>query len=373
MELGCVRVSHYPAWVLLRHGGSRPLAVLSQGEIVAAGPTARARGVEKGMSPGRAHSLCEDLTLRSRDRSLEYAEWEEVEEKLNTTTPRVERATPGRSFLRPHDVEALRTVVGQLGAQAGLAPTRLDAHLAALKATTGNMLKIPSEHLDAFRRDLPVESLVALGVDPEMTERLDLFGYGTVAAVATLSRRHLEAQFGEKGAQLHSRLQGAEESSVSVYASPPTIEEAFRYEHPRSEPGPIETTITSLVEEAAAELEGRTAQRLTVELVSRREGRRVASRTLREATSSEDALCSTAHTLLRECLSTDVAIEEVRVLLGALAAPDARQASLFFDRPDVHRAIKNVHRKYPGALRRAVLNHDAVFSEEEIRYESASA
>lgn len=373
MPIGCVLIPQFPAWTLRKHGADCPLAVISQGTVIAVDPEAKSSGVQQGMAVGRAETLCNGLSVYPRDRALESAEWERVEKALNATTPYVECDAPGRSCLDPHDRPKLQKVVRELGAQAALAPTRIDAWLAALKAVRGEMLEISDSDLRGFRRDIPVEDLVAVGVAEEVTERLRLFGYKTVSAVGDLSKKHLRAQFGEEGKRLYDRLNAERGSSVSVYTPPPTIEKGHRFERPRLEPGPITQVTESLVEEAIIELEERTTQRLTLELIHRNQDETVISRTLREPENRKHALCSTAETLLKEGLTEAAAVEEVKVVFAALANQKARQGNLFFERPAVQEAIRKVHQKYPESLQRAVLSQDAVFEEDQVRYEPATA
>ncbi len=369
--VGWFLIPNYPAWALLRYGEESPIAVIDQGRVLAACRQAQAAGVESGMRAGRACSVCEGITLRPRDRALESALWERVEKALNGSTPYVERAAPGRTIFRPHDREELRRLYRGAGAQVGLAPTRIDAHLAARKAATGHLLEISEEHLQPFRRGMEVERLGAVGVEPEVVERLALFGYETVAAAASLSKKHLSAQFGESGKRVYDRLHPSDPPSVSAYSPPPTVEEDRCFQRPQRQVGAIKETIDTLIESAVDVLGKRTTQRLTLLLECRQHGRIRASRILREAQSREDALKSISHTLLEEELSYGPAVEEITVVLGALGQPRTEQGALFFERPVVKRAIKRVHRRHPGMLRRATLDSRAVFPEDRIHWEPA--
>lgn len=369
MEVGCVHVSDYPAWALLEHGAEPPLAVVDQGRVIASERNARAAGVELEMRIGRARTLCEDLTARPRNRALESALWERIERALNTTTPFVERERLGHSYIRPHDREALAQVIKDVGAQGGVAPTRIDAHLAARIAAPGKILEISAEHRAAFRQDLSVERLVPVGVDPKIVDRLHLFGYETIADVATLSKRHLEAQFGEEGGRLHHRLHPSEDASVSVYTPPSTIERQHRFERPHQELGPIKQAMDDLVEDAVSGLKGQTTQRFTIRLVCRETDTLVASRILREPQSEVHPLKTTAHTLLKERLSADTEVEEAVLVLGSLKPANTRQGGLFYERPAVKNAVRTVHERYPGSLRRAVVDRSAVFAEDRLQFE----
>jgi hypothetical protein len=182
----------------------------------------------------------------------------------------------------------------------------------------------------------------------------------------------LEAQFGAEGSRLHAQLQGTEEGPVEVYSRPPKVECEERFEHPVEEPGPLKEVIFRMVERSVSKLEGRTAQRMTIKLVPRSGETQVSSRTLREAQCTEHALRSTTETLLKQCLSSTPPIVEVEFILGALANPEGQQGKLFFERPEVQKAVEAVHRKHPGTLHRAVLNKEAVFEEDRVTYEQVT-
>jgi nucleotidyltransferase/DNA polymerase involved in DNA repair len=234
-------------------------------------------------------------------------------------------------------------------------------------------LEIAEEHLQSFRRGLAVERLVPAGVDPQVVERLTLFGYEDVASVASLSKKHLKAQFGERGTRLYDRLHPSSKPSVSAYSSPPTIEERRRFERPQRQVGALETAIDLLIEEAVAALGQRTTQRLTLRLDCRQHGQVQGVRILREPETREAPLKSISHTLLKQQLSSEPVVEEVAVVFGALGQQGAEQGTLFFERPGVRRAVRRVHRRHPGILRRARLDHRAVFHEDRITWESALA
>ena len=372
MEVVCICIPHFEAWSLRYvESGDRkaaPLVVLASGRVVAASLEARRAGVEKGMTKRRVESVCSAATIQSREPALEAAVWERVVERLNETTPYVEPVEPGRVFVQPVREEALQEVVEELGARAGQAPGRAVAWLAALKALPGERLQIASEHVAAFLRRLPVEHLAGIGFDPGHAEHLALFGYDTVAAVRTLTKRHLTAQFGEAGARLHAVLHG-DDAPVPAYVPPPSIERSRRFEHEQLEPGPLRAALDECLEEAAEALDGRVTGRMTLRLVGRTGPPRGAARLLREPKRTAESLQSLARTLLDDMLDGERSVVELAVELAALGSPETRQAHLFAERPHVRRAIEAVQRRYPGALQRAVTNAAAILDEDQLRFE----
>ena len=385
MDVGCVCLPHIGAWAILesehRADGDkgtsagrrdRRLVVLEFGRVVAVSSGARGDGVEVGMTRARVETVCPGAAMRQRDPSLEAAAWQRVERRLNRATPYVETVTPGRAFVRPHDISRLAKAVDELGAQAALAPSRTVAQLAAGKALGGELLQIRPEHVDTFLRRLSVRALAPDFAPEEVAERLELFGYENVEATRQLSRRHLTAQFGETGTQLHHALHG-DDAPVSAYVPPPSIHRTHDFEHDQREPGAVKKRLQDLVKQATDALDGRTAQRLLVEVDDRRMSRARSARTLRAPTSDPSVLSGIATTLLHALLHPAMRLTRVRVELSALATPSGQQGQLFVQRPGVRKAICAVERQYPGALRRAVTTAAAIFDEDRFRLERVTA
>jgi len=385
MDVGCVCLSHIGAWAILESehradsdesagagGKDRQIVVFDSGHVVAASPGARGDGVEIGMTRARVGTVCPSATMRLRDPSLEAAAWQRVERRLNRATPYVETVTPGRAFVRPHDISRLAKAVDDLGAQAALAPSRTVAQLAAGKALDGELLQIRPGHVDTFLRRLSVRALAPDFAPEEVAERLELFGYENVEATRQLSRRHLTAQFGDTGAQLHHALH-SKDAPVSAYVPPPSIYRAHDFEHDQREPGTVKKRLQDLVKQATDALGARTAQRLLVEVDDRRTSRAVSARTLRAPTSNPSALSGIATTLLHGLLHPAMRLMRVRVELSALATPSGQQGQLFVRRPGVRKAIRAVEQQYPGALQRAVTTAAAIFDEDRFHLERVTA
>lgn len=370
-----MRIPHIGAWAILEseHGGkwsseaASPLVVIASGKVVAASAEARDRGVEVGMTRARVQTVCPEAIVRPRDMALEVAAWQRVEQRLNQATPYVETVEPGHAFVRPHDASRLAAAVRDLGARAALAPSRIVARLATGKALDGELLQIQSRHVGTFLRRLSVDALSPAVVPGGVTERLELFGYTTVHAVRQLSRRHLTAQFGDLGTQLHAALHD-DDPPVSAYVPPSSIRRAHDFEHDQREPGAVEQRVQVLVRQCVEELDGRTAQRLRVQIDDRNAPVSTAARTLRAPTGDPAELAGIATTLLHQRLRPDMRLTQVSVELSALATPSGEQGQLFAHRPGVRKAIRAVERQHPGALQRATTHASAIFDEDRFSF-----
>jgi nucleotidyltransferase/DNA polymerase involved in DNA repair len=348
-------------------GAAPLLVVIASGKVVSASAEARDRGVEVGMTRARVQTVCPEATVRPRDAALERAAWQRVERRLNQATPYVETVEPGHAFVRPHDASRLAAAVQNLGARAALAPSRIAAQLATGKALDGELLQIQAQHVDTFLRRLSVDALSPAIVPDEVAERLALFGYDTVHAVRQLSRRHLTAQFGDRGAHLHAALHD-DDPPVSAYVPPPLVCQGHDFDHDQREPGAVEKRLQQLIRQCVDDLDGRTAQRLQVQVEDRNASASTVARTLRAPTGDAVELIGVATTLLHRLLRPDMRLTRVSVELSALAMPSGEQGHLFAHRPGVRKAIRAVERKHPGALRRATTHAAAIFDEDRFSF-----
>jgi hypothetical protein len=331
---------------------------------------ARACGVEPGITADRARTLCPAANLRLRDKTMEEAAWEEVLLSLYQITPFLEGGNPPFVFFRPDDVPLFRELSAGLKIQMGIGPDRPMAQLAALRAARGNTLILQKSVVGDFLARFPVERLVELGFDEDLLEQLRLFGYPSLDRVKTLSRRHLSAQFGEEGERLHALLHPGESLPIPMYRPPRVIQVEFDFEHPCREPAELLPVLEHLVGQAATLLRSERCRRLAVTAQEYRSGGNfIASRILSMPLGSARSLMNVASPLLQRMLSASLDIGVLSLELGSLHRPDSLQTALFRERPSVRKAVRSVHRKFPGIIRQAVVREDVLFSEDEMRLE----
>ena len=370
MHVCCLHIPAFPAWVFDHRTHERGVTVaVSGGRVVAAGKAAQRKGVVPGMHAERVQTLCPKVVLHTRDRQLERAAWDEVLHEIYTVTPFLEGREPPFAFFVPGHLEATRTLIERLHARAGIGPWRSIARLAAIRAAPGNVLNVREQAVPAFLERFPVALLEELDFSEETIEQLDLFGFQTLGGAARLSERHLRGQFGEEGTRLYTLLHDREEASVSLYRQPPAIEENYDLDRPCREPGDLEPVLAFLVRRAASRLGRYQCQRVKLNLGGR--GRDVwAARTLRQPTNEARRVQYTTETLLRHLLSPDMEVDRLSLELGTLREARPEQAFLFVRRPAVGEAVKTVHRRYPGAVLRAVMRPHTLLAEDEVYMES---
>lgn len=378
---GCLYLADVPAWALKRprsissrnrssESAQDPFIVLQSGDVVGASRTPRRKGVELGMTKRRAQALCPKASVCPRDPALEHAAWEQILKALNQMTPRIESVCPGLAWFEPVQRAGLREWLRETPFQCGLARQRFVARLAAWKAAPGRLLRIESEHRDSFFQQVPVEALTEIGFDETLAEQLKLFGYPSVGAAANLSEHHLAVQFGDEGKRLADFLAGGS-GRVSFYSPPPSVDCTCEFEQEIAEPGPLKTALQEASETVAQRTQGKAFQRVVLRLEGRKT-ERTTSRVLVEPRTSAGELHRAACTLLEELLSGDERVQALEVSVSSLTAAGQKQASLFFNRPELRRAVAAMHRRHPGALLRAVRDPEAAFEEERFEYDQVS-
>lgn len=371
---GCLHIASFPAWAFQRHEQmDLPLVVISGGRVVAATPGLRRIGVESGITAERVQALVPEVLIRLRDVSFEKAVWEEVLQVVNGYTPFLKSREIGFAFFQPPDnLRDTRALAASLQAQVGIAPHRSIALLASLKPAAGTLLQIDPEHVSSFLTQFSVEKLTELRFEETFLEQLRLFGYETLGQVRSLSLRHLKAQFGEDGERLHELLHPDEsEGPIPIYHPSPTITSLYEFENPVTEPVDLLPALEFLMERASARLGDQRCQRIKVSFQGHLPSEnRFACRVLPEPIHASGRLMHTARTLVKQLLHAPARVETLVLELSALRRPQAEQASLFARRPDLHHAVEAVHRRFPGAIKRAVLYPGAVFPEERVQYEA---
>jgi len=393
--IGCVAIPDLPAWAIEASGTvDDPFYVLEAGRVVGASRGSRLQGVEPGQTEHRARVLAADARAVARDPALEDARWLNTLDRLHRITPRIDAAAPGLAYFEPIDADALRAFTRAVGQPVGIATTRALARLAAhaltqrsptagssketsketagheppvspQNASPGKILCIRPEAERTFLARTSPRVLPDLGYPEDLAERLQLFGYSTLADTQSLTQRHLDAQFGNVGTRLY-RFLHADPDRVTYYVPPDSLAAEAVMERPAREPGPVNAAIQRCAEDLEERLGRRACRRLTLELDTG-DDTLVRSRALLEPRRSARVLRQDAEALLRPLLGAYV--HALRLKAGSLREPGGSQADLFFQKPGLERAIRAVQARFPGALLRVTRERDAVFEDERFRYD----
>jgi hypothetical protein len=407
----CLYIPHFVAWAMARAQPvapahpltpARPLLVYHNGRVLSASCEAWAAGVQPGWALERAQALVPDARAVPFDGSLVTAAWDTVLQILYDLTPQIETVRHGSSskhrkraqndnIVRQAAVteygramtqylpeEALVPWLREWNAGAGVADDRATAELAALTALPGEINRVPVGRSRAFLRAVPMSVLSETGVSEATLERLSWFGWHSVAHLRRLTHHQLALQFPEADV-LFRYAQTGDTRPVATYSPPLTLSARYAFEESAHEPWEWEPVLRWLLDQTHQQLEGRTAQSLTI-VADTGGGKVKVQRLLREATNHLPGLRLASQQamemLLRQALGAglDVGALDLQLLevhLGHLAQPVSVQGQLFgTSRPAVQKAIQSVEGRFPGALQRIVtVNAHAYLPEESFRLE----
>lgn len=316
----------------------------------------------------RAASLAPRAVVVARDAGLEALVWERVLHRLHGLTPFLSDGGPGWALVRDADDDALREVLRSLRAKAGRAYRQRLARLAAVRAAAGYLVEIPLRGTSRFLRGCPVHTLERVGIPTAVVDRLSEFGYRSLGAVASLTRRQLTAQFGVDGEAVFDWVHPPRrESGIGLFQPPPQVEVTSQFDEPVVQRIFVQELLKQvLVPRAVAQLATSTcARHVSVRLETATgpmEGRRIlsrASRNVSELGTAVAAVLAGFYTAPRE-------IQEVRLVLGGLGPVAVTQRDLFDRRGPVLAAATAVERKFPARLRRFRHIAAALFPEEQV-------
>jgi len=287
------------------------------------------------------------------------------------------------ALLQGPDHSQLPALAADLGACVGISSARPWALLAAAYAGSkaGSVTNVPAHMISAFLRQAPVALLETLRFDPDLIERLSLFGMRAVHHAIHLTRRQLQAQFGHEGVRLFELLHPANTEPPVAQFDPCVLSASHDFDWPVFEPGELQPVLHHLLAQLLTRLDVRSARHVEIALRGRRARDRTASRILKEPTTRFDVLRNAADTLLHLALTgSDTghrqlpaggSVSRLSITCSGLTELPGRQAQLFAQRTDLLPAlVRSMESRFPGKLTRPVRAHaDPFFPEEEYRFE----
>lgn len=301
--------------------------------VVAVNPTARAAGVEAGMTAPQALARCAALLIRTAQPEAETEARAALRAVAFTVSPAVELTADGICTLgatglaAAKRVEASRTALAQLAllglhATAGIAPTPLLALYAA--RATDSVLAVTEA--GAFLAPLP---LAAIDPSPELAEVLQAWGLRTLGDLTALPRDEIGQRLGSAGLELWDRARGGELRPLHLVAPPQTFCAAKEFEEEIETLEPLLFSLRRFLDRLALELHAAgfvaAELHLTLRLADESEHHRCFR--LPEPTNDSATLFRVLHTHL-ESLQTQTAIRALQ-LRALPARPLVRQHGLF--------------------------------------------
>jgi hypothetical protein len=286
---------------------------------------------------------------------------------LNEITPLLESVRPGLALLHAEPPSAVFAFLRHTcihgsahdGAHGGMADDRTTAELTAYSAKAGTLRVLRPVRGHSFLYTVSVDVLAEVGVGPETIQRLHWFGWHHVGDLRAATRKQLVQQFLE-GELLYRYAQAKDVRPIGWYSPPPTVQAHFVWDEAVREPAEIDPVLELLLQQAVAQLQGRSTQEITIKAEGN-QGLCADHCLLREPLTNFKLLHLAAQQVLQSTLynragATGVSIERLEVELGGLAQLRLLQGRLFgVERPSVQAALRAVERRFPGAVRRLIV------------------
>lgn len=210
-----------PDWPVVGTGGQHdvPVAVVTNGRVIACSAAARETGVRRGQRLRDAQGHCPQLQIRDDDQDAQARLFEQVVAHVEEHCPRVEVVRPGicaipargpaRYFGGERALGALlhEAVAGAgFASRVGVADGLFAAVLAARASDSADVRVVPSGETAAF---LATHSVHVLD-RPELSGLLVRLGIRSLGDFAALPSDEVFARFGGEGALTHRLARGLE-------------------------------------------------------------------------------------------------------------------------------------------------------------------
>jgi DNA polymerase IV len=344
--------------------------------VLAASYEAKAQGVRTGMGVARARRLCPAAVVVEPRMSAYSEASKAVYEVFEDTAPRVEGLSIDEAFL---DVRGVRRLSGPplevaarlrhdvrervgLPITVGIARTKFLAKVASGVAKPDGLLLVPPDRELAFLHPLPVERL--WGVGQVTAAKLHGRGIRTVGEVARLAEPALVSLLGRaSGRHLHALAHNRDPRPVRPNRRRASIGAQRALGRRPKTIDDVDSALIGLVDRVARRMRaaGRVGRTVVLRLRFDDFSRATRSHTLPYATSSTQAILTTARTLLATALPLIElrGITLVGVAVGNLGDGRAVQLVLPFDPHSsdaLDLAVDEVRQRFgTGAITRAVL------------------
>lgn len=325
---------------------SQPAALFANSSkksiVLATTPSARAAGVELGMTAPQAVARCPGLLIRAPHTDAEVEARAALHALAFTLSPSIEDTAPGVCTLDvrgraatqlPAELRAAVVHLTTLGlpATAGLAATPLLALYAARAAGEPSDTHSPTPLVcvtDALSFLAPLP-LAAADPSPELASVLHAWGLRTVGQLTALPRDEIVRRFGAAGLELWQRASGGSDRPLRPVALPQSFCGTMEFEDAVETLEPLLFILRRFLDRLSLELQAsqHVAAELHLSLRLEDEPHYARSFRLPQPTADTEILFRTLHTHL-ENVQTASAIVSLELRLTP-ARPLVRQQGLF--------------------------------------------
>lgn len=348
----CVLLTPWPLHLLEQRWPGLPLAVLGEHDrrVVHVNEQARDAGVGLGFRESAALSRCPELHAEVASGPDAKVAWNDLLETLYARySDRVEGRTQGVVFLNA-SLPAAREIAAALHARVGVADSLEVAHLAALRASPGEVRDLDPASEKTYLPLSLTEHLHVLGLTQHQISRLLFLGVRGLADLMKWSAAQRQAFLGvDVGKRVNRFLKGERTLAVARYVPLTTLEGALSFDASLMEPGEVEAALAELTPPLYEELRGRTAAYLTVH-ADTLGGRLSHTRKLKWPI-QPSGLQRLALRDLIDLEALKIGVDRLTVSLSGLQQP-SRQIGLW-PGPGELDAVREVLERFPSALVRA--------------------
>ncbi|MFQ5717592.1 MAG: DNA polymerase IV [Nitrospinales bacterium] len=333
----------------------------SRGVVASASYAARRYGIRSAMPLASARRLCPHAIFLRGNHRL-YGEFSErIFNLLDARSPCMEPVSVDEAYLdltgceRLHGpilpmAERIRNEIkNAVGINASIG--KLVAKVASDCAKPSGMLWVAAGKEQTFLAPLPATRLP--GVGPKSGERLKRMGVKTVGDLARLPRTLLEEVYGRHGTDLYQKARGQCDSPVAKREEIKSISRETTLAEDSADAEFLASTLSRLVEKAAAQLRasGLATRCVTLKLRYSDFTTVTHAHTLAEAVCEDHVIFRTAIELFKARVARRARVRLIGVGLASLAARGPEQTELFatasrsqWDR--LYRGIDNIRAKY---------------------------
>ncbi len=290
-----------------------------RGVVAAASYEARDFGLHSGMPLATAVRLCPQAIFiegsfpRYRDASKKFMAI------LADFTPFLEPMGLDEAYLDVTGFESLHGSIHQMAltikqhvrdelqinASIGVAGCKVVAKVASDLSKPDGLLEVPPGEEQAFLAPLPIEKLPGIGKKSE--QKLKALGIKTLGQLSRMPLEALKSHFGAFGEMLHRSARGIDDREVLPPTEAKSISRETTFDKDIDEKSTLEATLRYLAERVGSNLrrQGKQAKTVTLKLRYADFTTITRSRTLPQATDTDNLIYDTGVTLLRRALSIE--------------------------------------------------------------------
>ena len=228
----------------------------------------------------------------------------------------------------------------------GIAGGKFIAWVAASISPPGDAGIVPRGREREFLRDKDTKYLP---VEVEVLRRLDQLALRTLGDVAALPRPAVEAQFGRAGGRLWELANGIDREPLRPRKREEVLTRRLDFNAPVAENESLVAASKQLLSDLARRLQGRTARRIHVQLLSDERIVWERAKPFRDPTGDAAQMLLVTKTML-SLLELPQAVDAVVITLSGIGRETARQAKLFTDASrnfdQLAEDIRQLHARY---------------------------